>query len=1194
VKNIKRKKKLNRYALSMATAALLALVTTAPTYAGQLALSDAPLLTRLGVLPNVFVSIDDSSSMKRNHAPADISQDNAADKCTRMEKLSYEYYGYNGLYYNPHITYELPLKPDGTQFPTPTFTSAWDNGFDSASSTHNLNTGFRPFSDGCTSPPTTRGWYTVPIAAVGGDGATFKPIVDDTIVLNDSNFTKVTVSAAEEQNFAIWYSYYADRTLTTKSAISRAFAPADNIRIAYQRINSCNSTDGPAGFGDNPTAGSGTTDPINYCPGTYPKTFGAGLTAKTEFYNWIFATDPSGSTPNKEALYRAGEYLKTTGIKSPWAENPGVSQGTEYSCRQNFHILFTDGMWSSGSGVGGDQDETAVTLPDGKSYTPGGTNQKIYPGLGSDSLSDNTWYYWATDLRAGGSAPALANDVPPYFSDTSGTADENYWNPVNDPATWQHMVQYIVILGSDGGTLDNPADYPALLAGTKSWPDIASGQNATKADDNWHATINARGKYVNASDPDALQTAFTTFLNDISARTSSNAAVALNSGTLDANSRLYQARFKSGSWTGQLLAFALDTVTGAVVSPEVWDAAALLDTKVAGTGWDNAREVITYDGTQGISFRWGSLSGGMQSDLGQSTIGVKNGSATKRLEYLRGSADDEGTSGNKYRTRPSKLGDIVDSSPAYVGDPAFNYDDGLESQPYSSFKSASSGRTAMIYVGANDGMLHGFDAATGQEKIAYIPKVVFPKLPQLLSTTYAHRFYVDGTPTTGDAFYDNGSGAAWHTVLVGGLRKGGQGIYALDVTNPANFSESNAASLVLWEFTDANNADLGYTYSRPAIVRMKNGKWAAVFGNGYNNTEADGNASSTGHAALFIVDIADGSIIKEIDTGAGSVATPNGLGHVAPVDVNGDRIIDYVYAGDLLGNLWKFDVSDANPTNWAVAYGGSPLFVAMDASNVRQPITTQPEVGPHPTKTSGGAFNDGGYMIYFGTGKYLEDGDNASTGTQTQTFYGIWDPNLGSAPSYSRSKLLQQQILKEAAVSINGVDGDVRITSDNAISWAADPLTPGTDHIGWYMDLVNTEGGNTDPKGERQVTVPVLRNGRIIFTTLIPTGSSCLFGGDGWIMELDAADGSRLGAAPFDIDGDGTFDLVDDGTGTFVAPGGLKSTSGAPTSPGILTAGSGKEYKYVSGTAGSVQTIGEQAPAPPSGGGARESWQQLR
>lgn len=789
---------------------------------------------------------------------------------------------------------------------------------------------------------------------------------------------------------------------------------------------------------------------------------------------------------------------------------------------------------------------------------------------------DNTYYiaglaYYAntTDLR-----PDFDGDqkVSTFMIDTQEYSDTPNVGPSN--MLW--------LTGKYGGFIDE------------------NGNNEPDLQNEWDKDGDGEpDNFILATAPQKLINGLNKAFIDVDVRTSSAAAVALNSGALDTDSRLYQPRFNSGSWTGQLLSFDLDDFTGAVITPELWDAGAVLTATASGSGWDSGRAIITHDGTQGVPFRWGSLTTGMQADLNKNGQGIPDivgaEQGDKRLEYLRGDDAHEGT-GNNYRVRASTLGDIVNSAPVFVDDPAFNYPDDLESsgEKYSTFRGNKSGRTSMVYVGANDGMLHGFDAATGKELIAYVPKQVFPKLTALTASNYRHEFYVDGSPTVGDAF----DGAVWHTMLVGGLGQGGQAIYALDVTDPAGFAEGSAASIAKWEFTDT---ELGYTYSRPAIARMANGKWAAIFGNGYNSTELDGDASLTGNAVLFIVDLFTGNLIQKIDTGVGkadpvSNGYPNGLATPAPVDVNGDRTIDYIYAGDLFGNLWKFDVRDTIPSNWGKAYGG-PLFVAKDASGTVQPITVQPEVSLHPTVHYGGAFNNGGYVVYFGTGKYLESVDNSSAGTQTQTFYGVWDPDLGSAPSIDRSVLLQQQILKETAVTVNGVDADVRITTDNTITWAtSDPLNPGVgQHLGWYMDLVNIDGGNTDPRGEKQVTTPVLRNGRIVFTTQLPSGSTCDFGGDGWLMEIDAADGSRLGSAPFDIDGDGVFDLVDDGNGNMVPPGGIKSTGGALTTPGILDRGDGTEFKYMSGTdQGAIQVVSEQAVAGSAASGTRESWQQLQ
>ncbi|ABA58732.1 fimbrial assembly protein [Nitrosococcus oceani ATCC 19707] len=710
--------------------------------------------------------------------------------------------------------------------------------------------------------------------------------------------------------------------------------------------------------------------------------------------------------------------------------------------------------------------------------------------------------------------------------------------------------------------------------------------------------------YFSVTNALQLETQLTKAFEEIIEETSSNSLVALNSGSISTNSHLYQARFSSGAWTGQVLDFPINS--DGSLGAKNWEAADLLDGVSS-----NSRKIVTYKPStgKGIPFRWPAdpdSPGSTELDVSQSTAlnadpatGTADGRGSERLDYIRG---DE-ISGFRERTR--KLGDIVHSSPVYVGpSPQYRYPDDWtdikhnedsqneDSSPYSSFKSNTS-RDAMVYVGANDGMLHAFDAVTGQERFAYVPNAVIKNLNRLTDPNYNHHYYVDGTPTVVDAFF----GSDWHTLLAGGLGGGGQGIFALNITTPGT-SESSIASKVLWEFTDTDDPDLGYTFSEPNIVRMHNGKWAVVFGNGYNNTENDGSASTTGNAVLFIVDAETGALIKKIDTGIGSDDPasgnrPNGLATVAPVDIDGDFIVDYIYGGDLLGNLWKFDVKES-PNKWKVAHG-QPLFTAKAADNSYQPITTRPQVGHHPT-------DPGSVMVYFGTGKYLETNDDSSTGQTTQTFYGIWDKNDDKKfTSFTRSSLLQQEIIKEVVQSFTDEDGsgntgfELRVTTKHPIDWST--------HEGWYMDLVNTENGNTNNYGEKQVSDSVLRNNRIIFTTLLPSDELCDFGGTGWLMELDAASGGHLSFAPFDLNNNGTFTRADyinlgdtdgDGNDDYVPPGGKKSKVGIISTPGIISGpgtNPGWEAKYTSGSTGNIEVTSENAGPGYFG---RMSWIQLR
>ena len=654
----------------------------------------------------------------------------------------------------------------------------------------------------------------------------------------------------------------------------------------------------------------------------------------------------------------------------------------------------------------------------------------------------------------------------------------------------------------------------------------------------------------NASDQATLTQTLGAVFSDIIARTGAAASVSLNSTSISSGSRAFQARFSSGDWSGQLLDFTLGAngTPGAVV----WDAAQVLNTISP-----SSRTILTYKPStgKGIAFRWPTVITSLGSnDLDSSEVtalnanpsGVADARGSLRLDWLRGSGANEGTGSTNFRQRPvTKLGDIVDSAPLYVGPPAYNYSDA----GYASFKASMAARSPVIYVGANDGMLHGFDAGSGREVLAYVPSRVYPNLSVLTGSVYAHRFYVDASPVAGDVSLSG----TWHTVVVSGLGAGGRGIFGLDITDPTGFSEANAANLVRFEFSDANDGDVGYVLGKPSIVKLNNGKWAAVFGNGYNGT-------TTGQATLFVVDIETGALIKKISTGVGSVATPNGLGTIAAIDDDGNRTVDFVYAADLQGNLWKFDLSDSSPANWALAYAGQPLFSTATAGFGALPITAMPEVTRHPK---------GGYMVVFGTGKYLEAADVNTT--TANYFFGIWDN--GTSPLVAASKLLQQTVLGTQS----GSDGSLyRLTSANPIDW--------TTYRGWYLGLPDS--------GERDVTDPILRNGRVIFTSMEPSSAPCSAGGTSWLMELDYLSGGRLKVPPFDINADGTINGADKLSGNIPSGRKLNSIGSMPAvQQGLGTADAPLERKLITESSAALTNVLESGnPAATR----RTSWQQLR
>ncbi|HKK14846.1 MAG TPA: PilC/PilY family type IV pilus protein, partial [Gammaproteobacteria bacterium] len=696
----------------------------------------------------------------------------------------------------------------------------------------------------------------------------------------------------------------------------------------------------------------------------------------------------------------------------------------------------------------------------------------------------------------------------------------------------------------------------------------------------WHAAINGRGDYLSAGNPNALVTAFKSVLSQISSRTSSFSSAALSSGSLTTNTELYTAEFDPGDWSGHLKATKImpDGTLGSVS----WDAACLLTgTTLAGgtctaTAQDpsTGRSIITVDSGTGIPFRWNDLNSSQQADLNKDPVtGNSDGKGSARLDYLRGARDNEQSNSGNFRDRTDVLGDIIHSSPVYVGAPDRYYSNLPEGSSYDSFKTSNASRIPVVYAGGNDGMLHAFSATTGKELLGFVPSVLMSGLNQLTSPQYAHRYYVDGTPTEADAYYNS----AWHTVLVGGLGGGGREIYALDITHPGNFSESNASNIVKWEFTAASHPDLGYTFSRPQVVRLSTGDWVAIFGNGYNG------ADTSGSAHLYVVKLSDGTLIKRIDTPAqtdplvtnGTLSTnrPDGLATVEPVDTNGDQVTDYVYAGDLYGNLWKFDLTSSNTNQWGVSYN-APLFTAKDANGNPQPITTKPTVGRNPARP--------GYIVYFGTGKYLETSDAAPNTNTVQSVYGIWDKDGSKLQPITRSALQQQQISNE----VNQFGQQIRLATQNTIDWST--------QMGWYMDL---DPVGVAPQGEMVVSDPLLRNGKLIYTTIIPNGNACSDGGDSWLMEVDAETGGQLNYSPFDFNQDGTFDLRDyttvtrNGKKEKVPGSGVKSKKGLYSKPTVLSNCKGAECKYLQGSSGKTTTLHENTGPNAQG---RQSWRQIR
>lgn len=767
-------------------------------------------------------------------------------------------------------------------------------------------------------------------------------------------------------------------------------------------------------------------------------------------------------TPLRRGLERVGRYYDN---QLSGKEDPIVS-----ACQKNFSILFSDGYWNGGNPyiVNRDIDRDGGYIA--------GTNVL---------LADVAKYYYERDLSP------LPNLVP---------TDQF------DSASHQHMVTFTVGFGINGSLIDTDDDgWPDNLNNGSKWYTSDSTDEERKVDDLWHAAWNSRGEFISAKRPEELIEELSNAILEISDRIGGAASGATNGGSISSESKVFQAKFDAVDWHGSLLAINVDSSDGELDTIE-WEAGELLDQK-SNSWFTSSRNVLTYDREtdNGAEFKWASLNDTQQQLLNTNPAnGNQDGLGQQRVNYIRGSSDGEGST---FRNREHRLGDIAHSDPEYVSFPPFYYPfDG-----YQQFALANRDREAVIYVGANDGMLHAFNEETGQEMFAFVPNEVMHKLPNLTYVNYYHDFFVDGSPIYGDIQ----SGLGWKSVLIGSFRSGGQGLYALDITDPGSFTASD----VMWEFTDEDDPDLGYVFGEPQIRKMANGKWAAIFTSGYNNSEADGNVSPDGDQFVYILNIEDGTDgWSSADYRKIALPSADGLSAPAVADVDGDSIADFIYVGDLDGNMWKIDVTASSSSSWNVAFSGEPLFVAKDSGGNRQPITSRPAITRHPRSIHEGV------LVLFGTGKYLEVNDDVVEGAQTQSIYAIWDRD-----GYYNAALSERNSTGDHGFrrsSLNNPRLDVDSASNNRVIHDYGPNTPiwfdedgEPVSRGWVVDL--------PVEGERVVRNIILRDNIALLVTLIPEGDACSAGGSGWFMALNAETGGSPRFPVIDINDDNIIDEQD-------------------------------------------------------------------
>jgi len=700
-------------------------------------------------------------------------------------------------------------------------------------------------------------------------------------------------------------------------------------------------------------------------------------------------------------------------------------------------------------------------------------------GANSDTLADVAMYYYQNDLRT----DALDNCIGALGT---SVCENNVTAIGKDNARWQHMSTFTLSLGMNG-TLqfdvnydsDPKTDFLAITQGSKNWPAPGDDAGAVNIDDLWHAAVNGRGRYFSAVDPASLIASLKAALNTISAATGASSAAATSTlQPVEGDNGVYIAQFRSSEWTGDLRAYEINTKTGAIPTSTIdalgnrvdlhkWSAAEQITPSTRGTihyfkkasgNTGTLREFtyanLTADGLNGLFDNVCSKSATAQlsqcSGLSVAAKAVVD-SGSNMVDFLRGQPHTE------YRTRNQVLGDIVNSSPVYVGPPSFAYSE----NGYASFKGAEKQKTRppTLYVGANDGMLHAINAANGKERWAFIPSMVMASMYKLGDQYYEskHQYFVDATPTAGDIYVDG----AWKTILVGGLNAGGRGYYALDITDPLN-------PVALWEYT---NDDLGLSYGNPIITKRRDGTWVVAFTSGYNNV-----SPGDGGGHLFVLNANTGALLKKISTGAGAADTPSGLGRLNGwVEFDSENLTQRYYAGDLLGNVWRFDIDDVTEPKSAAL-----KLAQLLVEGVPQSITVAPqlaEVEFHGTRFP---------VVYIGTGRYLGKTDVTTTGVQS--IYAIKD----SLAATGLGDVRAGGTLVPQAVTTTSVR---KVIEGSPVDWTA--------KNGWYVDLATAgERVNVD----MQLAFNILTvAGNVPGTTA--TDCTEASSGTSWIYQLNVATG---------------------------------------------------------------------------------------
>lgn len=1032
--------------------------SSASTYALTTDIANSPLSAGASavVKPNVMFILDDSGSMSFGYLP-----DSTASRTLFPTRLCYRNSSYNRIYYDPNTIYTPPVDSAGTPYANASFTAAYNNGLIPANPKTDLSSSFKAWDTGNHWGYDVSGYWDN-----GSDAAQaayyYKHNATPTVGTCHANaqYTKITVSSTsgpgatdERTNFANWYSYYRSRMLSMKTSAGLAFKNIkDDYRIGYTTISYTGVDSANSEFHK--------INDYNYV--------GDGTGQKEKWYTKLYAAVPSGGTPLRAALSKVGRMYAGKLLT-------GVNDPVQYSCQQNFAILSTDGYWNGAAGYKIDGTTAVGDTDSNLTISPRPMYDKL---ASSNALSDVARYYYNTDLRSSGDTGALGTDV----------SEDNVPDSGLDTQPQQHMTTFTLGLGVNG-TLgyaedylsNGSTDFNSITAGTKNWP-VPVADTSTAVDDLWHAAVNGRGAYFSAQNPTSLQSGIGKALAGVKARTgAASAAATSNLQPVSGDNFAYLALYRTVFWDGDLQKKEIDPGLGTISTTTSWSAQPLLDAVPYAT-----RKIYTspITGSTPRDFTYANLTVPEIAYFDNICTGSKlsqcatlTGSeltfmtGTNLVNFIRGDDSFEDQASNTlnklYRDRQHVLGDMINSQPVYLKAPALDYVD----TNYDTYKNTTQkNRAAMVYVAVNDGMLHAFDGGDGTEKWAYIPPLVMPELYRLADKNYAsnHRFSVDGSPTIADvclnAPISTCTGSQWKSMLVAGLNAGGRGYYALDVTDPAN-------PKVLWNYTVANDPDLGYSFSSPVITKLKTGQWVVLVTSGYNNV-----SPGDGKGYLYVLDAATGTKLFKIQTGnVGDTTTPSGLGKInAWINSSTDNTAERVYGGDMLGNVWRFDINDIVPPA-----GKEAILLATLGNN--QPITTRPEL---TLVSSAGIYYP---IVVVGTGRYLGGSDLIDT--NKQSIYAIKDNLSASGIGLARTPgtLVQQTLVQTSATS--------RTTVGTTVNWASDS--------GWYVDL---DPSGQSP-GERVNVQMLIQLGILVAVGNVPDTNACNSGGYAWLYSIDVQSG---------------------------------------------------------------------------------------